>query len=296
MKESDTPASLVTGGATDFAFSGRVLGKYDVKYYRCVETGFIQTEKPYWLDEAYSSAISMLDVGYIYRNVQLAQRLEKLIRQCLPDLRCALDYGGGYGMLVRLMRDRGFPFIRQDPLCENLFAQCFDISDWPNQKYSLVTAFEVFEHLPDPLESVAEMFSYASTIVFSTELQPSGGVTSVDDWWYFIPEVGQHIAFYNDASLRKIAEKFDARVFSAGSLHLMTRESSIPNPFATAAGKVVGRLQRVASRVARIASFRASNNKSKPRESLLQDDFQYVRDLVGRRESGELDQSEDSID
>jgi hypothetical protein len=50
---------------------------------------------------------------------------------------------GGYGMFVRLMRDGGFDFHREDPLCDNLFAQGFDRQD--DGTFELVTAFEVFE-------------------------------------------------------------------------------------------------------------------------------------------------------
>ncbi len=110
----DNTPSLITGGETSFAFGGTVLNKYKVNYFRCVETGFIQTENPYWLTEAYSSAISVLDVGYVKRNIDFARLVEKIISEQLSNFTCGLDYGGGYGMFVRLMRDRGYSFIRQD--------------------------------------------------------------------------------------------------------------------------------------------------------------------------------------
>ncbi len=55
--------SKITAGQTKLLFTAKVLGKYDVQYYQCVITGFIQTEEPYWLEEAYSSAITKLDIG-----------------------------------------------------------------------------------------------------------------------------------------------------------------------------------------------------------------------------------------
>jgi hypothetical protein len=64
--------SKITGGDTTLLFTTRVLNKYDVKYYRCMDTGFIQTEEPYWLADAYSSAITKLDVGMVFRNQHLA--------------------------------------------------------------------------------------------------------------------------------------------------------------------------------------------------------------------------------
>ena len=42
---------------------GKVMGKYDVDYFQCSNCGFVQTEEPYWLDEAYSQPIASSDVG-----------------------------------------------------------------------------------------------------------------------------------------------------------------------------------------------------------------------------------------
>ncbi|MEJ2105601.1 MAG: hypothetical protein P8X47_13660, partial [Ignavibacteriaceae bacterium] len=49
-------------------FSAKVLNKYNVKYYHCLSCGFLQTEEPYWLDEAYKSAIGIADTGIQKRN------------------------------------------------------------------------------------------------------------------------------------------------------------------------------------------------------------------------------------
>src|ERR1700721_2998341 len=46
-----------------------VLRKYCVRYFRCESCGFMQTEAPYWLEEAYSSAIAKQDVGAMERNL-----------------------------------------------------------------------------------------------------------------------------------------------------------------------------------------------------------------------------------
>ena len=40
-----------------------ILKKYKVNYWECRECGFIQTDNPYWLNEAYSSAIVDADIG-----------------------------------------------------------------------------------------------------------------------------------------------------------------------------------------------------------------------------------------
>jgi hypothetical protein len=197
----------------------KILNKYLVCYFRCECCGFIQTENPYWLDEAYSETITKSDIGLIGRNLQMAYPTRKLILTCFDPTDKFIDYGGGYGIFVRLMRDQGFDFYRHDPLCKNLFADGFDAS--PNINYTLVTAWEVFEHLADPLTEIEKMLSYSRNFFFSTTLLP---ITPqpLDQWWYYGLEHGQHIAFYTHESLQVIAQKFGLKVhFTNGSLHFI---------------------------------------------------------------------------
>jgi hypothetical protein len=94
--------------------TGRVLNKYDVRFFRYPACGFIQTETPYWLEEAYSKAIASSDIGYVGRNVRMARVTRALISLAFAANKRFVDYGGGYGMFVRLMRDAGFDFWRYD--------------------------------------------------------------------------------------------------------------------------------------------------------------------------------------
>lgn len=205
-------------------FEAKILQKYKVNYYKCKSCKFIQTENPYWLDEAYSNAIGLLDVGLAGRNYDLAELVAPLLNKHFGSGQKFLDYGGGYGLFVRLMRDRGFDFYRQDLYCDNIFAKHFDFSNLPeDSKFSLVTAFEVLEHLDDPLAEIEIMFSYSSSILFSTELQPNLTFKGINEWWYFSPEAGQHISLYSHKSLEEIANKFEKNLYSNGiNLHLLT--------------------------------------------------------------------------
>ncbi|UEG50564.1 class I SAM-dependent methyltransferase [Ferruginibacter lapsinanis] len=200
----------ICDGVVSSVFQATVLGKYPVAYFQCQTCGFIQTETPFWLNESYSSAISFLDIGLISRNQKLSEKLSYIINLSFDPNGKFVDYAGGYGMLVRIMRDKGYDFYRQDKYCENLFARTFDISDqpqMPNNSYELLTAFEVFEHLVDPLDEIRKMLCYSNAILFSTELQPQKGIKDSGDWWYIAPETGQHIAFYTEKSLHIIADK-----------------------------------------------------------------------------------------
>jgi len=224
--------SKITGGDTTLLFKAKILNKYDVAFYRCNDTGFIQTEEPYWLPEAYQSAITKLDVGLVMRNIKLADKVSLLLRKEFDYKGKFLDYAGGYGLFTRLMRDKGFNFYHTDIYCQNIFAMYFDQNDLPsNPKFEMVTAFEVFEHLPNSIAEIQKMLEFSDNLLFSTELQPEN-ISSVDDWIYFSTETGQHIAFYNEASLSTIAAKLGYYFYSDGSfLHLFTKKEFDHNPF-----------------------------------------------------------------
>jgi 2-polyprenyl-3-methyl-5-hydroxy-6-metoxy-1,4-benzoquinol methylase len=135
----------ICASSSTFFANAKLLNKYDVDYFKCTDCGFVQTEDPYWLAEAYSEAIAGSDIGLVTRNMNLSACAQLLIEQYFNSDGKFLDYGGGYGLFVRLMRDAGFNFYWSDKFCKNLFAQGFE--DNGKSEYELVTAFELLEHL-----------------------------------------------------------------------------------------------------------------------------------------------------
>ncbi len=203
------------------AFQAKLLRKYEVSYYHCPQCGLLQTEKPYWLDEAYSDAIAVADTGLIRRNMKLAAKLAALFYFELGVKGAYLDVAGGYGMMTRLMRDFGFDFYWSDKYCQNLLARGFEANK-SSVPFNALTAFEVLEHVHDPLAFISGvMGDYGCrTLIFSTNLYQ--GPPPAKDWWYYAFNTGQHISFYQPQTLQRIAERLGLKFFSAHGIHMLT--------------------------------------------------------------------------
>lgn len=213
--------------ATPFS-SATLLGKYDVQYYRCSSCGFIQTESPYWLEEAYAEPIAATDIGMVSRNLSLAKKTRALIPVFFDSRARFLDFGGGYGLFVRLMRDAGFDFYRLDRLCPNLFAAGFNGYETQQGEYELVTAFEVFEHFEDPLDEISGVLRFSDNLLFTTLLIPPHNPRP-GEWWYYGLEHGQHVSFFSARALAEVGKRLSLKLVSDGKfLHLLTKKRISP--------------------------------------------------------------------
>lgn len=212
----------------EYKFIHKVLHKYDVKYYFCPNCSFVFTEDPYWLDEAYKNPINIYDTGIISRNLYYSKILSSIIFLFYDRKKEFLDYAGGYGILTRLMRDNGFDFYWDDKFTKNVLARGFEFNPEKQNKFELLTTFEVFEHLVNPVEDIRKMLELSSSIMFSTELLPLP-VPEPENWWYYNFNHGQHVSFYSLKTLKFIADKYSLNFYSAGVIHLFTKKKF--NPF-----------------------------------------------------------------
>jgi len=223
----------------------------------------MQTEEPHWLAESYASAINEIDLGPVNRAITGSKLIEGVILSTFDKAARFVDYGAGYGVLVRLMRDRGFNFYWHDIYCQNLFAKHFVAE--PGSTFELLTAFEVFEHLVDPLTEIKSMLKYSNNLLFTTLLVPERAQT-VADWWYFAPEHGQHVSFYTVEALQVVAKIFNLHLCTDGiGTHLLSRK-----PVSNRLFRFFVR-QNLASRIAR-QLLRIRMQK----KSLLLEDFHAV--------------------
>lgn len=212
---------------TPFA-RAKLLGKYDAQYFQCGFCGFTQTESPYWIKEAYSSAITSSDIGLVGRSSSLAAISKLLILACFNSQGKFIDYAGGYGLFVRMMRDFGFDFYWYDKFCLNIHAKGFEADMETGTEYELATAFEVFEHFVDPFTDLEMIMRFSKNVLFSTLLIPPGN-PSPYDWWYYGLDHGQHVSLYTRESLGIIARKLGLNLCSNGrSIHLFTQKRIAP--------------------------------------------------------------------
>lgn len=214
----------VCAAAARHVFTQPLLGRA-VDYFECARCGYLQTQTPYWLEAAYSHAINDVDTGIMRRNRTNVGRVVMTLAACGRLHGRVIDHAGGFGILVRMLRDAGVDARWRDKFCENKLARGFEHD---GQGYDLLTAFEVLEHLVNPLIELRAMLEDAPMVLASTELIP-GAQTPRQDWWYLGPEHGQHIGFFRIATMRWMAQELGCHYQSYGSsVHLFSRP---PLPF-----------------------------------------------------------------
>jgi hypothetical protein len=216
--------------------TGNLFG-FQVSYFECQSCGYVQTETPHWLDRAYAETINDSDTGIMARN----QANAKIVLATLLALGkldgTLVDCAGGYGILVRLLRDYGINALWSDRYCQNLLARGFEHT---TETADLVTAFEAFEHFVNPAEELDRLLKIAPNVLFSTEII-ADPAPKQDDWWYFGKEHGQHIGFFRVRTLEKLARDRGKYLLSDGaSYHLITDQ-----PINEAVWKVMIKVNRL---------------------------------------------------
>ena len=195
-----------------------------MEYFQCPHCGYVQTESPFWLEEAYSRTINDVDTGLLMRSFWHRNVSSTLIYILFKHRGKFLDYGGGYGVFVRLMRDIGFDFYWQEKHTENLFAKGFEFGESDQNPFELLTCFETFEHFVEPAIELENLLNFSQNILLSTEFIPDP-VPSPDEWWYYGSEHGQHIGFFQKKTFEYLSSKHCLYFYTNGqNIHLLSKK------------------------------------------------------------------------
>ena len=204
----------------------KIINKFKTQLLICKNCGFQKFSNPNnWIDLAYSDAIASTDTGIVKRCLLNA----KLITSYLTfncKMHNSLDWGTGSGLYVRLMRDKGWNTFGYEPIANPILAKGFSSNSLEyfskNFNFQLITAFEVMEHIEDPLAFLKQVLNLTDTLIFSTLLVDKN---FDKDWWYYSTDTGQHISFYTKESLKYMSEHLNCFYLSirTNDYHIFTK-------------------------------------------------------------------------
>ena len=213
-------ACRLCGAEVVDCFKLLVLNKYSVAYQRCSGCGSLQTESPFWSDEAYRGGhLATLDTGAAQRNLMnlaAAYATARTLR-----LSRVLDFGAGDGLLCRLLRDLAVDCYAFDRYASSTYAAGFTRSDWTD--IDLLLLFEVFEHFQRPGQELQDIFRAQPKAILGSTCWYSGQDSS---WWYLTPETGQHVFFYSRGALQSVARSYGYDSVISGAYMLLVRAGS----------------------------------------------------------------------
>lgn len=199
-----------------------------VEYVLCDECGFcFAPEFGEWAFGDFEEHIYNQDYEKVDPDYKLSrpQGNAEFVDQLLGSARIThLDYGGGSGLLSAWLRDKGWDSRSYDPFVQR-DARISDLGT-----FDLVTAFEVFEHVPDIDELFANLLQLMKPdglLLFSTMLS-DGEIARGKPltWWYAAPRNG-HISLFSGKSLRTSLNRRGLQ-FASASANLHVAHRGVP--------------------------------------------------------------------
>jgi hypothetical protein len=199
-----------------------------VYYRRCRDCGFIFTSHfdeytdAEWKEVIYNAEYSVIDPDYALRRPARNARFVEILLGHRRHSIIGLDFGGGNGVTAEILRRRGWTFDSHDPFGKS------EMRPSLLKRYNVATAFEVFEHVPDPIATfeylLAKMTDDFPLVIIGTAVSDR----EVDEvrrlsWWYASPRNG-HISLFSRRSLAALAGRFGMQCRSpSGGCHFLSR-------------------------------------------------------------------------
>lgn len=203
------------------------LSGIPIYYHKCSICNFIFTNffdgfiDKDWSEYIYNDDYKMIDPDYTGKRAFQNKTLVKAaIKSWWSGKDIGLDYGGGIGGLSDILNLEGIKYESFDPFGG-------DTRNGVEKTYSIISAFEVLEHVTNPLgvfDAMVKMLNQKrGLLLISTQLtMPTMNAGQLINSWYAAPRNG-HISLYSIQTMNYLAGKFklDYRRVSRG-LHIFS--------------------------------------------------------------------------
>ncbi len=200
-------------------------------FYRCAGCGYIfaaPEERRLSGEEERSFFKGQWEQSPDGGNVGCYPHILSLAQSCGISPVKALDFGCGNAGLIRTLRANGIPAYGIDrvPVENDMRPFVFsDFSGLPAIKFDLITAIEVFEHLPDPVAVLEELLARLSPdgFLFMTTALTNRAMAHIKYFPHWIYQKDPtHIGFFAERTMEFLARKhgLELQVFGYGDFIL----------------------------------------------------------------------------
>jgi hypothetical protein len=199
-------------------FEKVILDKYKVKYYRCSTCLSLQTEQPFWLDEAYTNVKESggKDVGALQRTINNFVKVYLICKYL--EVNNVVDVGGGDGLLCRFLRDFGVNCFSNDKYVVPRYSNGFTLPNFSTP--DVLLCFEVIEHFYDPDSELKSLFTMnPKVLIASTQIY----VNQSHEWNYL---GDTHVFFYSKKAMLITAKRYGYNLIIHGD-HLIFYKNNV---------------------------------------------------------------------
>lgn len=201
------------------------LSGHAIYYHRCENCGLIYSHAfDQWSNEDYSNYI--YNAEYLQYDPNFVAKRSthnfNLLRSAFANIKQyrMIDFGCGDGQLVDLLKEYGVNVVGWDPFNNS--------APIPNERFELMTSFEVMEHTPDPIktmEMIDTLLDQQHGKYFFSTLTNDLHLNELMNFWYIAPRNG-HITIHSNKSLDILFSKFGMEVKHISELYHLAYKSN----------------------------------------------------------------------